>query len=208
MKAIVVTDQAAGTAGMTLVERPEPQAAINDVVVANVRQRDSSRLSWRGPRPGPIASTVTEDRQSPGIELGGSGHRPRLWRRRKCRWDSRCSASRTGIATAPWRSTRPSSAPDLAPLPGDVDFTVGPSLPISGLTRVAGTVRARPPSGGAERPCARRGRRGQRDGDATGRGGRRLRHGPRTPRRQSDGARLRFEGSSASTTTPWKTSAN
>jgi NADPH:quinone reductase-like Zn-dependent oxidoreductase len=33
MKAIVVTDQAAGTAGMTLVERPEPQAAINDVVV-------------------------------------------------------------------------------------------------------------------------------------------------------------------------------
>jgi hypothetical protein len=33
MKAIVVTDQAAGTAGMTLSERPEPEAAINDVVV-------------------------------------------------------------------------------------------------------------------------------------------------------------------------------
>jgi len=33
MKAIVVTDQAAGTTGMKLVERPEPQAAINDVVV-------------------------------------------------------------------------------------------------------------------------------------------------------------------------------
>src|SRR5215213_607328 len=33
MKAMVVTDQAAGTAGMTLVERPEPAAAINDVVV-------------------------------------------------------------------------------------------------------------------------------------------------------------------------------
>ena len=33
MKAIVVTDQAAGTAGVKLVERPEPQAAINDVVV-------------------------------------------------------------------------------------------------------------------------------------------------------------------------------
>src|SRR5215469_1292083 len=33
MKAIVVKDQAAGTAGMRLVERPEPQAAINDVVV-------------------------------------------------------------------------------------------------------------------------------------------------------------------------------
>jgi hypothetical protein len=33
MKAIVARDQAAGTAGMKLVERPEPQAAINDVVV-------------------------------------------------------------------------------------------------------------------------------------------------------------------------------
>src|SRR5215472_8306750 len=32
-KAIVVTDQAAGTGGMTLVERPGPQAAINDVIV-------------------------------------------------------------------------------------------------------------------------------------------------------------------------------
>src|SRR5215467_2767506 len=33
MKAIVVTDQAAGTAGMKLAERPKPRAAINDVVV-------------------------------------------------------------------------------------------------------------------------------------------------------------------------------
>ena len=33
MKAIVVADQAAGTAGMKLAQRPEPQAAINDVVV-------------------------------------------------------------------------------------------------------------------------------------------------------------------------------
>src|SRR3954471_10479401 len=33
MQAIVVTDEAAGTAGMTLVERPEPEPAINDVVV-------------------------------------------------------------------------------------------------------------------------------------------------------------------------------
>src|SRR6185437_10556886 len=33
MQAIVVTDRAAGTAGMTLVDRPAPQAAINDVVV-------------------------------------------------------------------------------------------------------------------------------------------------------------------------------
>src|SRR5438874_9846958 len=33
MKAIMVTDEAAGTTGMTLKERPEPVAAINDVVV-------------------------------------------------------------------------------------------------------------------------------------------------------------------------------
>ena len=33
MRAIVVTDQASGTAGMKLMERPEPKAAINDVVV-------------------------------------------------------------------------------------------------------------------------------------------------------------------------------
>jgi NADPH:quinone reductase-like Zn-dependent oxidoreductase len=33
MKAIEVTDQAPGTAGVKLAERPEPQAAINDVVV-------------------------------------------------------------------------------------------------------------------------------------------------------------------------------
>ena len=33
MKAIVVTDQAAGAAGMALTERPEPGAAINDVIV-------------------------------------------------------------------------------------------------------------------------------------------------------------------------------
>ena len=42
MKAIVVTDQAAGTAGMKLVERPKPQAAINDDVV------------YRCPRLGPL----------------------------------------------------------------------------------------------------------------------------------------------------------
>src|SRR5262245_6094079 len=69
-------------------------------------RRDSSGLSWRGPRPGPIASTVTEHR----------------------------SASRTGIATAPWRSMWAFEARNLAPLPGDVDFKVGASLPISGLT--------------------------------------------------------------------------
>ena len=38
----MVTDQAAGTAGMKLVERPEPQAATNDVVV----QVHASGSTW------------------------------------------------------------------------------------------------------------------------------------------------------------------
>ena len=42
MKAIVVTDQAAGTAGMELSERLEPAAAINDVVV----QVHASGFTW------------------------------------------------------------------------------------------------------------------------------------------------------------------
>lgn len=33
MKAIVVTDQAVGTTEMKLVERPDPQAAINDAII-------------------------------------------------------------------------------------------------------------------------------------------------------------------------------
>jgi NADPH:quinone reductase-like Zn-dependent oxidoreductase len=33
MRAIIVTDKSAGTAGMTLTDRPKPQAAINDVIV-------------------------------------------------------------------------------------------------------------------------------------------------------------------------------
>src|SRR6516162_7623267 len=47
MKAIAVTDQAAGTAGMTLAKRPEPQAAINDVVVeVHASGFTSGELAW------------------------------------------------------------------------------------------------------------------------------------------------------------------
>jgi len=48
--------------------------------------------------------------------------------RRGRRWDSGSSASRTGLATAPIEARK------LAPLPGDVDFMVGASLPMPGLT--------------------------------------------------------------------------
>src|SRR4051794_15647427 len=47
MKAIVVTDQAAGTAGMTLTERPEPEAAGNDVLVeVHASGFTPGELSW------------------------------------------------------------------------------------------------------------------------------------------------------------------
>ena len=64
MKAIVVTDQAAGTAGMKLVERPEPQAAINDVVVqVHASGFVPTELEW--PSTWTIAATVTEHHRSP-----------------------------------------------------------------------------------------------------------------------------------------------
>jgi hypothetical protein len=49
MKAIVVTDQAAGPAGMKLVERPEPPAA----------HRRSSATSW--PEWSPLSATARRD---------------------------------------------------------------------------------------------------------------------------------------------------
>src|SRR3954467_1992351 len=70
MKAIVVTDQAAGTAGMKLVERPEPQAAINDVVVQiHASGFVPTELTW------PPTWTDRRDRDRtpsiPGHELAG-----------------------------------------------------------------------------------------------------------------------------------------
>src|SRR5919106_6211283 len=70
MKAIVVTDQAAGTAGMTLVERPQPQAAINDVVVqVHASGFVSTELAW----PSTWTDRLDRDRTPsiPGHELAG-----------------------------------------------------------------------------------------------------------------------------------------
>jgi D-arabinose 1-dehydrogenase-like Zn-dependent alcohol dehydrogenase len=78
MKAIVVTDQAAGTAGMTLVDRPEPQAAINDVVVqVHASGCTSGELTW----PSTWTDRLGRDRTPviPGARAGRSGHRSRLW---------------------------------------------------------------------------------------------------------------------------------
>src|ERR687890_1664382 len=132
MKAIVVRDQAAGTAGMKLEERPEPQAAINDVVVrVHASGYVGTELTW----PSTWADRLGRDRTPsiPGHELAGVV--------------SALGYGTTGLSggqrvfgLTDW--TRDGTlaefvaveARNLAPLPGDVDFTVGASLPISGLT--------------------------------------------------------------------------
>src|SRR5262245_52357993 len=70
MQAIVVTDQAAGTGGMTLVERPEAHAAINDVVVrVHASRFTSGELTW----PSTWTDRLDRDRPPsiPGQELAG-----------------------------------------------------------------------------------------------------------------------------------------
>src|SRR3954451_16870332 len=70
MKAIVATDQAAGTAGMTLVGLPEPPAAINDVIVqVHASGFVPTELGW----PSTWTDRVGRDRAPsiPGHELAG-----------------------------------------------------------------------------------------------------------------------------------------
>src|SRR6202165_4020059 len=70
MKAIGATDQAAGAAGVRLVERPEPQAAINDVVVQiHASGFTGDELTW----PSSWTDRVGRDRTPsiPGHELAG-----------------------------------------------------------------------------------------------------------------------------------------
>src|SRR5690606_21675778 len=132
MKAIVVTDQAAGTAGMTLVERPEPQAALNDVVVeVHASGFVPTELAW----PSTWSDRLGRDRTPsiPGHELAGVvaalGYGTTgLWVGQRV--FGLTDWTRDGTL-AEYAAVE---ARNLAPLPGDVDFTVGASLPISGLT--------------------------------------------------------------------------
>ena len=132
MKAIVVTDRATGTAGMKLMERPEPSAAINDVVVQiNASGFVGTELTW------PSTWTDRRDRDRtpsiPGHELAGVvvalGY-----------GTTGLSIGQRVFGLADWYRDGTLAeyvaieARNLAPLPDDVDFTVGASLPISGLT--------------------------------------------------------------------------
>jgi NADPH:quinone reductase-like Zn-dependent oxidoreductase len=132
MKAIVVTDPAAGTAGMTLAERPDPSPAINDVVV-QVRASGwvPTELDW--PSTWADRSGREKTPAIPGHELAGVV--------------SALGYGTTGLSVgqrvfglADWHRDGTLAeyvameSRNLAPLPGDVDFMVGASLPISGLT--------------------------------------------------------------------------
>jgi NADPH:quinone reductase-like Zn-dependent oxidoreductase len=132
MKAILVTDQSAGTAGMTLLERPEPPAAINDVIVqVHASGFVSTELEW----PSTWTDRANRDRAPsiPGHELAGVvtalGY-----------GTTGLSVGQRVFGLADWHRDGSMAeyvaieARNLAPLPGDVDYTVGASLPISGLT--------------------------------------------------------------------------
>jgi len=132
MKAIVVTDEAVGTAGMTLVERPEPEPGINDVVVqVHAAGFTSGELTW----PSTWTDRLGRDRTPsiPGQELAGVV--------------TALGYGTTGLSvgqrvfglTDSYRGGGLAEyvaieARNLAPLPGDVGFTVGASLPMPGLT--------------------------------------------------------------------------
>src|SRR5438105_5245132 len=120
MKAIVVTDQAAGTGGMTLVERPGPEAAINDVVVeVHASGFVPTEMEW----PSTWTDRVDRDRTPsiPGHELAGVV--------------TALGYGTTGVSVGPrvfgladWHRDVTLAqrvaieARNLAPLPGDVEF--------------------------------------------------------------------------------------
>ena len=132
MKAIVVTDQAAGTAGMKLVHRPEPQAAINDVVVQVYASAiTGDELSW----PSTWVDRVGHDRTPsiPGHELAGVvtalGY-----------GTTGLSVGQRVFGLTDWYRDGTLAeyvaveARNLAPLPDDMDFSMGAALVMPGLT--------------------------------------------------------------------------
>jgi NADPH:quinone reductase-like Zn-dependent oxidoreductase len=132
MKAIVVTDEAGGMAGLTLTDRPEPPVAINDVIVQiHASGFVSTELGW----PSTWTDRAGRNRTPsiPGHELAGVvtalGY-----------GTTGLSMGQRVFGLADWHRDGTLAeyvaieARNLAPLPGDVDFTIGASLPISGLT--------------------------------------------------------------------------
>jgi NADPH:quinone reductase-like Zn-dependent oxidoreductase len=132
MKALVVADPAAGTAGMALTDRPEPRAAINDVVVeVHAAGFVSTELEW----PSTWADRAGRDRSPsiPGHEVAGVvadlGY-----------GTTGLTVGQRVLGLTDWHRDGTLAelvaieARNLAPLPGDIEFAVAASLPISGLT--------------------------------------------------------------------------
>ncbi|WP_459715565.1 NADP-dependent oxidoreductase [Actinophytocola sp. KF-1] len=132
MRAIVVTDPAGGTAGTTLADRPRPAAAINDVIV-------EVRASGYVPTEVEWPSTWTD--------RAGRDRTPSILGHELAGVVSALGYGTTGLSVGQrvfgltdWHRDGTLAeyaaveARNLAPLPGDVDFAVGASLPISGLT--------------------------------------------------------------------------
>ena len=132
MKAIIVTDQAAGVAGMKLADRPEPKASLNDVIVQVYASGfTKTELTW----PSTWTNRIGHDRTPsiPGHELAGVvtalGY-----------GTTGLSLGQRVFGLTDW--TRDGTlaeyvaveARNLAPLPADVDFAVGAALVMSGLT--------------------------------------------------------------------------
>src|SRR4051812_48714568 len=117
---------------MMLVERPEPPAAINDVVVeVHASGFVPTEMAW------PSTWTDRRDRdRTPSIP----GHELAVVVTALGYGTTGLSVGQRVFGLTDW--TRDGTlaeyaaveARNLAPLPGDVDFTVGASLPISGLT--------------------------------------------------------------------------
>src|SRR3989440_10691022 len=138
MKAIVAADQAAGMAGVKLVQRPEPQAAINDVVVQiHASGFTGDELTW----PSTWTDRVGRDRTPsiPGHELAGVvtalGY-----------GTTGLSIGQRVFGLTDWYRDGTLAeyvaveARNLTPLPGDVDFTVGAALVMPGLTAWQGLL--------------------------------------------------------------------
>src|ERR1700742_1409841 len=141
MKAIVVTDRAAGTAGVTLVERAQPDAGgvarlgganYGDVVVeVHASGFTGNELEW----PSTWIDRLGRDRTPsvPGHEVAGVVTALSYG-------TTGLSVGRRVFGLTDW--TRDGTlaefvvveARNLAPLPGDVDFTVGASVAMTGLT--------------------------------------------------------------------------
>lgn len=132
MKAIVVTDQAAGAAGMRLVDRPEPTAAINDVIVEiHASGFVPTEVEW---------SSTWTDRANRDRTPSILGHELAGVVTSLGYGTTGLSVGQRVFGLADWHRDGTLAeyvaieARNLAPLPGDVDFTVAASLPISGLT--------------------------------------------------------------------------